>query len=280
MIIDPGSSRPQRVRYLFFGIALGLAIAAAAGALLVAPLALTHRDASSLETAYGNAMVSLVARVGGTGVGPNPLTLPAKTLQAARAAYTGSCSQCHGAAGDGRGAFGQTAFPHATDLTGESTRELSDEQIFYIVKNGLGYTPMPAYGGQYSDLELWGLVNFIRSLQDGKAPHLAVFPPTNQQRRAANLQPGGDARRGAEIFAALACGACHQPSGGLTIDAADRNVANAVRDGRPGMPCYTEQAISTAELQDLLAYIATFPAGELGQDPSPPPPRNPQTPCG
>jgi mono/diheme cytochrome c family protein len=128
-------------------------------------VALAHHEAGSLETAYGNSVVSTLARFNAGGVGANPTTATAQTLEQARGSYTGSCSQCHGTSGNTQGAFGQTSFAPATDLSSQSTRNLSDSQMFYIIKNGLGFTPMPAFKDQYSDTEIWNIVNFIRMLQ-------------------------------------------------------------------------------------------------------------------
>ena len=173
-----------RRRHSFgLGVVVGLAVAAIVGIALIAPIALAHHDAGSLETAYGNTVVSTLARVNAGGVGSNPTTASAQSLQQGRESYTGSCSQCHGTAGHTQGAFGQTSFPPATDLSGTSASSLSDSQMFYIIKNGLGFTPMPGFGTQYSDTQIWNMVNFIRSLQTQSAPQLDVPTPTADQRR-------------------------------------------------------------------------------------------------
>jgi mono/diheme cytochrome c family protein len=247
------------------GLIVGLVIAGLLGVALLAPIALMHHDADSLETAYGSAVVGLVARYGGTNAGSNPVASDDRTLEQAREAYTGSCSQCHGGLGDGRGAYGQTTFPPATDLTSTSTRSLSDGQLFYIVKNGLGFTAMPAYSSQYSDQQLWGFVTFIRAMQSSQAPLLAVPTPTGDQLSAVNVSAGADAQRGAVLFAAEGCAACHTSTGPLSINPANHDVANTVRKGKAGMPCFTADLISDAQLRDLQAYVATFPGtGFLG----------------
>ena len=268
------AGRRRSLAFVIAGFTTGLGLGLVGIVLVLPPLALSHHQAGAIETSIGNAVVKLVIRVQAADLGPNPINPNAQTLQAARGAYTGSCSQCHGAAGDGRGVFGQIAFPPATDLTGPSAAEMSDAQVFYIVKNGLGFTPMPAYGGQYSDQQIWGMVAFIRSLQTGQEPHLVTLAPSSQELRAANLQAGGNARRGAELFAAQGCGACHAPAGSLSIDPTNRQVENAARSGRPGMPCYGSAAIQEDELRDLLAFVATFPQGELGPEPPGQPPIN------
>jgi len=258
------SPRPAaRSSHLLLGIIIGGLGAAILGAVLLAPVALTHHDASSFEAAYGSAVVGLVSRIEGARVGPNPVADNARALATAQEAYAGSCAECHGAAGDGRGEFGQTTFPPATDLTSRSTRELSDGQLFAIIKDGLGFTPMPAYGGQYADQQIWGLVSLIRAIQNGQAPQLPVGAASagSGAQAQGDAQARGDAQRGAAVYAAEGCGACHGPSGDLSLAPPSPQLAGAVRGGRPGMPCYSTAALSDQQLADLQAYVATFPSG-------------------
>jgi len=235
------------------------------GRLLAAPVALMHHDASSLETAYGNAVVNTVARVNAAGIGTNLTTADARTLQQGRESYTGSCSQCHGASAQAEGVFGRTSFPPATDLSSDAMRSVSDGQMFYIIKNGLGFTPMPAFGAQYSDNEIWTMVTFIRSVQQGQESHLDVPTPTTEQLTAANITQAGEAYRGAEAFAALGCASCHQSSGALSIHPANDGVERAIRGGERGMPCWSADVVPDGEVLDIRTYIATFPTtGILG----------------
>jgi len=255
-----------RRRHSFgLGVLVGLVTAALIGIALMAPIALAHHDAGSVETSYGNLVVSNLARLGAGGVGANPTTASAQSVQQGRQSYTGSCSQCHGTAGHTQGAFGQTSFPPASDLSAQNARDLSDGQMFYIIKNGLGFTPMRAFSKQYSDTQIWNMVNFIRTLQTQQAPPLDVPMPTAEQRTTAKVDDLADAARGSEAFAAFACSACHQPSGSLSINPVNDNVANVVRNGRQGMPCFSTSILSDNQLMDIRAYIATFPAdGFLG----------------
>jgi mono/diheme cytochrome c family protein len=154
----------RRPALFLIGLVCGLVAAFLVGLLVLAPLALTHKDSSPIETLYGDLAVNLVSSRGAT-------TLPAATSQAAlangRAAYEASCAECHGSAGDGKGAFGTNTFPPATDLTSSQARSKSDAQLFRIIKNGLGLTAMPRYASQYQDEDIAALVGYIRGLQHG-----------------------------------------------------------------------------------------------------------------
>lgn len=148
---------------LLLGVVLGLLVAFLAGLLVIAPAALTHKESGPIETWYGDIAVSLVSRLGSS----QPAATSQAALASGRTAYQSSCAQCHGATGDGKGVFGQSTFPPATDLTGGSAKAKSDAQLFRIVKDGLGLTAMPAYASQYHDEDIAALVGYVRSLQHG-----------------------------------------------------------------------------------------------------------------
>ena len=80
----------------------------------------------------------------------------------------GSCAECHGSTGDGKGVFGAATYPPATDLTSHDVVEKSDAELFWITKNGLNFTAMPGFGDQYSDQDIWNIVAYMRSLQNGQ----------------------------------------------------------------------------------------------------------------
>src|SRR3954462_5188704 len=86
---DPSSRRLHPALLVAFGFAL----AGLVGLLLLAPVALMHRDAGNLERAYGNAVIGMVTRLQGSGLGPNPVGSDARALEAGRNEFTGSCSQ-------------------------------------------------------------------------------------------------------------------------------------------------------------------------------------------
>lgn len=225
------------------------------------PFALTHRTDLPLEHVYGDAAVSVVSRILG-GDAPNPVANDQRALTTGRAAYTGSCAVCHGAKGDGRGAFGLTTYPHATDLMSENAKSKTDAQLFWIVKNGLGFTAMPAFSGQYQDADIWAMVAYIRALQRGAATALSIPEPTLAQLAAADPAASRQTR-GAAIYFALGCHLCHGPEGDAPGDLSIRGriETEIVRRGSDrGMPAYGKDLITDAELADLEAYLLRFAA--------------------
>jgi mono/diheme cytochrome c family protein len=225
------------------------------------PFALTHRQDLPLERVYGDAAVSAVSRVLG-GDAANPLANDSRALATGRTEYTGSCAVCHGANGDGRGVFGPTTYPDATDFTTEAAKSKTDAQLFWIVKNGLGFTAMPAFGVQYKDADIWAMVAYIRQLQRGSASALAIPEPSLAQLAAADPSASRQSR-GAAIYFALGCHLCHGPAGDAPgeLSIRGRIETEIVRRGSDrGMPAYGTNLISDADLADLEAYLLRFAA--------------------
>lgn len=245
-------------RPLLVGLALG-AVATLLLTLLLAPaLLLTHREDLPFERSYAALMVDAVSRVL-AGDAQNPTVGDSRALAAGRAAYNGQCAVCHGADGDGSGVFGPNTYPDAADLTSERTAGKTDAQLFWITKNGLGFTAMPAFGGVYRDAEIWGIVTYLRELQRGAGRSLDVPAPTQAQ--LALGDPHGDAAaRGAAVYYAQGCFRCHGPdptaAGELSLEG--RLGVSTVRAPDPGMPRYGLDRISDAELRDLETFLLTF----------------------
>ncbi len=182
-----------------------------------------------------------------------------RAIAAGREAYTGSCAECHGATGDGKGAFGQSTYPAATDLTSHDVVEKSDAELFWITKSGLSFTGMPGFADAYTDQEIWSIVSYLRVLQGGQPA--AINVPTPSASQVAEADPrGAAAQRGAAIYFAQNCQACHGPTGNAPGNLALRGggETGAIRRGRPGMPVYGTDRISDAQLADLEAYLGTF----------------------
>ena len=75
-----------------------------------------------------------------------------------------ACKQCHGMLGDGNGAMGNLLKPKPRNFTCKKTmKEISDGQLFWIIKNGSKGTSMPPYK-HLSDEKVWQLIHYIRSL--------------------------------------------------------------------------------------------------------------------
>lgn len=77
-----------------------------------------------------------------------------------------ACKHCHGLSGNGMGAISKNMNPKPRNFTCKQTMdEISDGQLFWIIKNGAKGAAMPAYS-YLSDKKIWQLIHYIRSLSD------------------------------------------------------------------------------------------------------------------
>jgi mono/diheme cytochrome c family protein len=92
----------------------------------------------------------------------NPLDPTALNIAEARDHFADHCAICHANNGSGETQINSGLYPPAPDMRERETQDLSDGEIFYIIKNGIRFTGMPGWGGE--DEENWKLVLFIRHL--------------------------------------------------------------------------------------------------------------------
>jgi len=94
------------------------------------------------------------------GITVPPLTDTA-TVAAGFQSFSRMCVGCHGAPGVQK--RGRGFNPEPPDLS-EGVSDLSDAEIFWIIKNGIKMTAMPAYGPNKTDDDLWKITAFVRLL--------------------------------------------------------------------------------------------------------------------
>ncbi|MGI8988092.1 MAG: c-type cytochrome [Bryobacteraceae bacterium] len=114
---------------------------------------------SALEAAVAGKLVSL-AYAPGAKETRNPLTVTPAILAEAKEKFHHDCAVCHGDNGDGKTETAAGLYPKPPDLRDES--DMTDGELFYIVKNGIRFTGMPGWGEP--DDRNWKLVLYIRSL--------------------------------------------------------------------------------------------------------------------
>ena len=111
----------------------------------------------------------------------NPVPLSAPALGAGRAHFADHCASCHGNDGSGKTEIGRGLYPKAPDMRLAATQNLTDGELFSIVRNGIRLTGMPAWGSGTpgEDLGTWHLVHFIRHLPRVTAEDLAEMRRLN-----------------------------------------------------------------------------------------------------
>lgn len=106
----------------------------------------------------------LIRRASDHGIPPRPLDVKA-SIAAGGSHYGLDCSVCHSDDGRGQTPLGQALYPRVADLTSKRVQSYSDRELFWIIKNGIRLTGMPAFGQVESPDHIWDLVNYVRTLR-------------------------------------------------------------------------------------------------------------------
>jgi len=77
--------------------------------------------------------------------------------------YHEMCVTCHGAPGIKISEIGQGLNPYPPELAAHSAED-EPLETYWIVKNGIKMTGMPAFGVTHSDDEIWAIVAFLNRL--------------------------------------------------------------------------------------------------------------------
>jgi mono/diheme cytochrome c family protein len=95
---------------------------------------------------------------------PGSLDDPATVQAGARAFSERGCVSCHGAPGVEWAKFSEGLRPDPPDLK-EIADQLTPEQLFWVIKNGINMTGMPSFGLiEVPDQEIWTIVAFVKKL--------------------------------------------------------------------------------------------------------------------
>ena len=92
----------------------------------------------------------------------NPVKATPASLAQAKKMYGYDCAICHGEKGDGKGEIAAEQKPPLKDWTDPaSLKDMTDGEIFYIIKNGKG--TMTGEGARLKDDDVWNMVIMVRS---------------------------------------------------------------------------------------------------------------------
>ena len=59
-------------------------------------------------------------------------------------------------------------YPRAADLTSKRVQNYSDQELFWIINNGIRFTVMPGFGKVETPEDIRSLVNYVRTLPTRK----------------------------------------------------------------------------------------------------------------
>lgn len=198
----------------------GLVVLGMAGALLVGWSGLVSIAASSghwnITAWFLHWTMRNAAATQSIGISkPEDLNLgdPALILRSAGHYATG-CAACHGAPGVPQSPVVKAMVPAPPRLE-EKVGEWNDQELFWIVKNGIKFSGMPAWPAQDRDDEVWAQVAFLRALPSMSPAEYAALALGDGQADNA-LEAGGETTASLNgIFetALTDCARCHGRDG-------------------------------------------------------------------
>ncbi len=148
-------------------VTVGIGVLVLLGAIVAAPSLFTLSalpEPGRTETFLATkAKHYLVRRSSLEGVPPPPADRQASIKEGERIFGT-ECGACHGNNGHNPTDAGRWMYPRAADITSHDSQSYSDREVFWIVKNGIRLSGMPAFGEVESDEHIWDLVFYVRNL--------------------------------------------------------------------------------------------------------------------
>jgi len=106
--------------------------------------------------------------------GSNRIAIPAppadlkSSIEEGEKLFGTECAACHGLDGHKPTDAGRWMYPRSADLTSRDVQEYSARELFWIVKNGIRLSGMPAFGEVETDERIWNLAHYVQTLQGGK----------------------------------------------------------------------------------------------------------------
>jgi mono/diheme cytochrome c family protein len=138
--------------------------------------------------------------------------------------YRSHCVQCHGAPGVAPEPFSFGLLPAPANMVA-AAREWKPAELYWIIRNGIKMSGMPAWEYRLSDNEIWDVVAFVSYM-----PGLTVAQYRELSRKAAHAPSHdvhavsgapGDAKAGKKALQQYLCVTCHQIPG---VTGANRHV--------------------------------------------------------
>lgn len=88
-------------------------------------------------------------------------------------AYKAMCEHCHAGPGADQADWARGMLPQPPHLT-EHANEWEPNEVFWLIKNGVKMSGMPAFGPTHEDQALWNIVAFVKQLPGMTAEEYAA----------------------------------------------------------------------------------------------------------
>jgi mono/diheme cytochrome c family protein len=133
-------------------------------------------------------------------------------VQRGLALYRAHCVQCHGAPGVAPEPFALGMTPAPANLA-YTAREWDAAQVFWVVKEGIKMTGMPAWKHRMTDPDIWAIVSFMRELPRLSPEEYRSRKAVAATARAPAAPTAPDPERGKGALHQYGCVTCHRIPG-------------------------------------------------------------------
>lgn len=107
--------------------------------------------------------------------------------------YSVACAQCHAAPGHPAAPW-MVLYPAPADLTkAETVGQWTDEELYWIIKNGIKDTGMIALGPTHQEPDLWAVAAFVRQLPEMTSEHYHDLVSQHQAQRGQTMKASAHA---------------------------------------------------------------------------------------
>jgi mono/diheme cytochrome c family protein len=119
------------------------------------------------------------------GITPPSYLNDQQIIKAGFARYQTDCVSCHGTPMSYPGKIGKGLNPGPPKLW-ESAKELSAEELYWVINNGIKMTGMPYWSHEYKEQDTWSVVAFLKQFPDISTEQYQQMLQTRSQQNLDN----------------------------------------------------------------------------------------------
>ncbi len=178
------------------------------------------------------------------------------------ACYQHRCELCHGGPGVAQNDIALGMQPVPGPLVNANVR-FNARELYWVTRNGITMSGMPAWKLQLSEADTWALVAFIERLpQLSPAAYRQLMAARRDERcdiseQASAVDAAGDARRGRSAVSQYGCQGCHRIPG----------ITGAQVDVGPPLAGIARRQLIAGEIANTPAMMVRWIRNPQGVDP-------------
>ena len=205
------------MRFIVVGVTVVVAVATFIGSGVYNIGAIEQHTAPVFWTLYAAMRQSV--RHHAADITPPPLD-DAKLVERGRTLYDDHCRQCHGAPGVAPDPFALGLTPTPLNLA-NMAREWPVRDLFWVVKNGIKMSAMPAWEFRLSEADLWAVIAYLQVLPVEPPSRYRAAMASRSERSSTSDDAAsherwvtaGNRERGRTALRQYACATCHDIPG-------------------------------------------------------------------